>query len=62
MTIGYVLDRRIGNTGGLGGAFGYFCGVDQGLPIPECKPFKRSWQFSLLGWVGDTLQSLKPGN
>jgi hypothetical protein len=52
LTIGYVLDRRVGNTGGLGGAFGFFYAVGQGLPIPECKPFKPSWQFRLLNWVG----------
>jgi len=44
----YVVDRRQGNTGGLGGAFGYFYGTGNGLPIPECKPYRRSWQFKLL--------------
>lgn len=48
LTVGYVLDRRVGNTGGLGGAFGFFYGVGQGLPIPECKPFKRSLRYRLL--------------
>ena len=36
-------------TGGLGGAFGYFYGVGNPLPIPECQPYRKSWQFSLLG-------------
>ena len=35
LTIGYVLDRRVGNTGGLGGAFGIFYGVGLALPFPE---------------------------
>lgn len=47
----YVIDRRQGNTGGLGGAFGYFYGVGQPLPIPECKPYKRSFQFRFLNFV-----------
>jgi len=51
-TVGYVMDRRVGNTGGLGGAFGFFYGVGKPLPIPECRPYKRSWQFRLLGFVG----------
>lgn len=51
LTVGYVLDRRCGNTGGLGGAFGFFYGVGQGLPIPECQPFKRSFRFRLLNLV-----------
>ena len=53
VTVGYVLDRRSGNTGGLGGAFGYFYGVGNPLPIPECQPYKKSWQFSLLGKIGE---------
>jgi len=53
-TVGYPMDRRIGNTGGLGGAFGYFYGVGNPLPIPECQPYKRSWQFRFLNWVSRT--------
>lgn len=52
-TIGYCMDRRVGNTGGLGGAFGYFYGVGKPLPMPECKPYKRSWQFRLLSFIGN---------
>ena len=48
----YTVDRRQGNTGGLGGAFGYFYGVGKPLPIPECQPFKRSFRFRMLGWIG----------
>lgn len=53
MTVGYVLDRRVGNTGGLGGAFAFFYGVGKPLPIPECQPYKKSWQFRLLGLAGN---------
>mmetsp|Transcript_42948 Transcript_42948/g.86833 ORF Transcript_42948/g.86833 Transcript_42948/m.86833 type:complete len:236 (-) Transcript_42948:237-944(-) len=52
ITVGYVLNRRSGNTGGLGGAFGYFYGVGQPLPIPECQPYKKSLRFQLLGLLG----------
>jgi len=48
----YVVDRRQGNTGGLGGAFGYFYGTGNPLPIPECQPYKRSKRFRLLNFVG----------
>jgi len=61
-TVGYVLDRRSGNTGGLGGAFGYFYGVGRPLPIPECRPYKPSWQFRFLNWmarVGKRFQGVK---
>lgn len=51
-TVGYVMDRRVGNTGGLGGAFAFFYGVGKPLPIPECRPYKRSWQFKLLNLIG----------
>jgi hypothetical protein len=48
----YTVDRRHGNTGGLGGAFGYFYGVGKPLPIPECRPYKPSLQFRFLNFVG----------
>lgn len=40
----YTVDRAQGNTGGLGGAFGYFYGVGRPLPFPEGKPYQMSWQ------------------
>jgi len=48
----YTVDRRHGNTGGLGGAFGYFYGVGKPLPIPECQPYKRSKRFRMLNFMG----------
>ena len=59
VTIGYVLDRRIGNTGGLGGAFGYFYGTGNPLPIPECYPYKKSFRFKLFSFVGELAQKLQ---
>jgi hypothetical protein len=48
----YTVDRRQGNTGGLGGAFGYFYGVGKPLPIPECQPYKPSFRFRALNTIG----------
>mmetsp|Transcript_35955 Transcript_35955/g.52803 ORF Transcript_35955/g.52803 Transcript_35955/m.52803 type:complete len:235 (-) Transcript_35955:261-965(-) len=48
----YTVDRRQGNTGGLGGAFGYFYGVGKPLPIRECQPYKPSFKFRMLGLIG----------
>jgi hypothetical protein len=48
----YTVDRQYGNTGGLGGAFGYFYGVGKALPIREGKPFKRSFRFRMLNLIG----------
>jgi hypothetical protein len=54
----YTADRRQGNTGGLGGAFGFMYGVGKPLPIPECQPYKRSLRFRLLSFVGGLAQKL----
>lgn len=48
----YTVDRRQGNTGGLGGAFGYFYGVGKPLPIRECQPYKPSFRFRMLNFIG----------
>lgn len=57
----YVVDRRQGNTGGLGGAFGYFYGTGNPLPIPECQPYTKSKRFQLLNLVGRIGARLKGG-
>lgn len=49
----YTIDRYQGNTGGLGGAFGFMYGVGKPLPIPECQPYKRSKRFRLLVAIGE---------
>lgn len=53
VTVGYVMDRRVGNTGGLGGAFAFFYGTGNPLPIPECRPYKKSFRFRALGWLAE---------
>jgi len=55
----YTADRRQGNTGGLGGAFGFMYGVGKPLPIPECQPYKRSFRFRMLNAIGQLGQKLK---
>lgn len=42
LTVGYVADRFIGNTGGYGAAFGIFHAV--GLPLPK-GPILRTFQY-----------------
>ena len=49
----YTVDRRQGNTGGLGGAFGYFYGVGKPLPIREAQPFKPSKRYRFLQFIGN---------
>ena len=43
-TTGYVMDRRLGNTGGLGGVFAFFYAVGAPLPFPEGRAWKMSFQ------------------
>ncbi|KAJ8602064.1 hypothetical protein CTAYLR_002791 [Chrysophaeum taylorii] len=54
----YVIDRRQGNTGGLGGAFGYLWGTGNALPIPECQPYKPSIQFRILQFIGNLVKKI----
>ena len=59
VTVGYVMDRRVGNTGGLGGAFAYFWGTGNPLPIPECRPYRKSFRFRAFGLLGKLGSMLK---
>ena len=58
--VGYVIDRTVGNTGGLGGAFGFFWATGNPLPFPECQPFKGSLQMQGLTLLQKALDLL-PG-
>jgi hypothetical protein len=51
-TGGYVMDKTIGNSGGLGGIFGPLYAIGRGLPFPEAQPWKKSIQYSLFTFVG----------
>lgn len=57
-TIGYVMDRRIGNTGGLGGIYGIAYALGKPLPFPEAKPWSPSWQYRFFQKIGGFLQKL----
>lgn len=54
--VGNVIDRTVGNTGGLGGAFGFFYATGQPLPFPECQPFEPSFQMKALTVVQKALK------
>jgi len=58
-TIGYVMDRRIGNTGGLGGIYGMLYAIGKPLPFPEAQPWKMSWKYKAFQWFGRTMQKLQ---
>lgn len=51
-TIGYPMDRRLGNTGGLGGVFGLFYAIGKPLPFPEANPWKISKRYRLFQLIG----------
>lgn len=55
-TIGYVTDRTIGNTGGLGGLYGILYALGKPLPFPEAQPWKQSWQYSFFQKLGSIFQ------
>lgn len=53
-TIGHVMERSMGNTGGMGGIFGPAYAIGKPLPFPEAKPYKPSKRyrfFQLLGRI-----------
>jgi hypothetical protein len=52
-TGGYVMDRTIGNTGGLGGVFGILYALGKPLPFPEAQPYQKSLSFRLFSWFSN---------
>lgn len=50
-TGGYVMDRTIGNTGGLGGVFGILYAIGKPLPFPEAQPYTKSLRLRLFSWL-----------
>ena len=55
-TIGYVLDKETGNTGGLGGVFGLFYAIGYALPFPEAQPYSPSPLYGALMGVNRAIQ------
>lgn len=58
----YTVDRRQGNTGGLGGAFAYFYGVGKPLPIREARPYTPSKRFKFLTFIGNVSKKFQRKN
>ena len=58
ITGGYVVDKNIGNTGGLGGVFGLLHAIDRGFSFPEAKPWKPSLRFRLFTLLGNLINML----
>jgi len=52
ITVGVVMDRTMGNTGGLGGVFGLFSAIGSPLPFPEARPWKMSKRYKFFQWLG----------
>lgn len=58
-TIGHVMERSLGNTGGLGGIFGPAYAIGKPLPFPEAHPYKPSKRFRLINLIGNFAGKLK---
>jgi len=58
LTVGYAMDKRIGNTEGLGGVFGIVKAVGKPLPFPEGQrgytPSLRFEAFERIAKVGES--------
>jgi hypothetical protein len=58
-TIGAVMDRRIGNTGGLGGVYGIAYAMGKPLPFREAMPWKPSLRYRLFQKLGTLIQRVR---
>mmetsp|Transcript_6493 Transcript_6493/g.8977 ORF Transcript_6493/g.8977 Transcript_6493/m.8977 type:complete len:473 (+) Transcript_6493:202-1620(+) len=45
LTLGYAVDRKMGNTGGLGAVFGLLNAIGSPLPFREAQPWRPSSKF-----------------
>lgn len=52
----YTIDRRQGNTGGLGGAYGFMYGIGRSPPWPEAQPYKPSLRYRIVSKLLNLLQ------
>mmetsp|Transcript_39470 Transcript_39470/g.86043 ORF Transcript_39470/g.86043 Transcript_39470/m.86043 type:complete len:288 (-) Transcript_39470:269-1132(-) len=59
LTVGYCMDKRIGNTEGLGGLFGILKAVGKALPFPEAQrlynPSMRFEGFERIAKAGEAV-------
>lgn len=58
-TIGYVMDRDVGNTGGLGGLYGIMYAIGRPLPFPEARPWKASKRYRAFQAFGNLVSRLQ---
>jgi len=58
-TIGHVMERSLGNTGGLGGIFGPAYAIGKALPFPEAQPYKPSKRYRLIQVIGNLAGKMK---
>jgi len=58
-TIGHVMDKSVGNTGGLGGLFGPLYAIGKGLPFPEAQPWKASRRYRAFNFIGNLASKMK---
>jgi len=59
LTVGYVMDKNVGNTGGLGGVFGILYAIGYALPFPEAQPWSMSLQYNVFNQVGNLSSGLQ---
>jgi len=57
-TIGYVVDRNVGTTGGLGGLYGVLYAIGRPLPFPEAQPWKKSRRYKLFQAAGGLISRI----
>mmetsp|Transcript_12856 Transcript_12856/g.30125 ORF Transcript_12856/g.30125 Transcript_12856/m.30125 type:complete len:313 (-) Transcript_12856:72-1010(-) len=58
-TIGYVMDRYVGNTGGLGGFFGPLYAVGKKFPFPEGDAWRPSIGYQIYVTLGAAFNRLR---
>jgi len=58
-TIGHVMERSMGNTGGLGGIFGPAYAIGKPLPFPEAQPYKPSRRIQFVQLIGNFAGKMK---
>eukprot|EP00466_Bigelowiella_natans_P015748 jgi/Bigna1/127367/aug1.4_g2075 len=59
MTVGYVMDRSVGNTGGLGGIFGFLYAAGKPLPFPEGNPWRMSKRYRFFNFLNRMMSRKK---
>lgn len=62
LTVGYCMDKRIGNTEGLGGVFALLKGVGKPLPVPEAQRlYTPSLRYEAFERIAKAAESLGYG-